>query len=146
MQTRDDAVVGTPAYMAPEQARRQPADERSDIYGIGAILYTMVSAVAPHAGVSSDKMLETVAEGAPSIRRVAGIPADSLATIIDKAMATSPADRYQTAGVLVEELKRFAAGQRVGAHRYSWWALAGRWEPRDIGQPYCCRWPSSLFC
>jgi WD40 repeat protein len=41
-----------------------------------------------------------------------------------------PADRYQTAGELVDELKRFGAGQRVGAHRYSWWALAGRWVGR----------------
>ncbi|MDB4966844.1 MAG: WD-repeat protein, partial [Myxococcales bacterium] len=125
-QTHDGVLVGTPAYMAPEQARGEPADERSDIYGIGAILYTAISGRAPHAGVPAAKIAEAVAQGAPSIRRVSGVPAE-LATIVDKAMASSPADRYQDAGELVRELKRFAAGQRVGAHRYSWWALTGRW-------------------
>ncbi|MGZ3438091.1 MAG: WD40 repeat domain-containing serine/threonine protein kinase [Polyangia bacterium] len=128
-QTHDGMLVGTPAYMAPEQARRQPADERSDIYGIGAILYTVVSGRAPYAGVPAAKIAEAVVQGAPSIRRMADVPAE-LATIIDKAMATSPADRYQNAGELVRELKRFVAGQRVGAHHYSWWALAGRWVAR----------------
>ena len=128
-QTQEGELMGTPAYMPPEQAQGQPTDERSDIYGVGAILYSVVAGSAPHVNVRPHNLAEAIVKGPPSLRGRPGVP-DELATIIDKAMATSPADRYQSAGELVQELKRFANGQRVAAHRYSWWALAGRWVGR----------------
>ena len=122
------AVMGTPAYMPPEQARGEPADERSDVYAIGAILYTLLSGAAPAAGARS---LDEVGAGAVTPLRASAPAAPAeLVSITEHAMAHDPADRYATAGALAEELRRFAAGQLVATHAYSIGALVRRWLRR----------------
>ena len=131
------AVIGTPAYMPPEQAEGLPVDERADVYSIGAILYHLLSGQMPYGDTKpkgESSLLDTVKQCAPTrLAEVeADIPADLL-TIVDKAMARDASDRYSSAGALVEDLRRYQTGQLVGAHRYSTWALVKRWVGRHRG-------------
>jgi WD40 repeat protein len=130
-QTVAGAVMGTPAYMSPEQARGDRVDARTDVYALGALLYHVLAGAPPYAGPSAHLILaDVLAAAPPPIRdRVAGVPAD-LAAILDKAMARDPAARYPTAQGLADDLRRFQTGQLVGAHAYSRVALVRRWLRR----------------
>src|SRR5262249_7278591 len=128
-------VMGTPSYMPPEQARGEPTDERSDVYSIGAMLYHLISGVVPYAGrkaTGSRELVAIVATEAPKplVEREPGVPPD-LATIVDKAMARAPGDRYAHAGELTEELRRFTTGQLVSSHHYDRRTLLRRWLRRN---------------
>ena len=118
--TRVGTVMGTPAYMPPEQAAGRPVDERADVYALGAILYHLLAGTQPYDGGSSAQVLQQVVQGPPPplSKRQKCIPADLLA-IVAKAMARDPAGRYATAREVVEDLKRFHTGQIVGAYQYS---------------------------
>ena len=122
------SVLGTPAYMAPEQARGERLDERADVYALGAILYTVLAGRPPYVGPSSTAVLESVLKGPPPslAGQQPGLPGDLLA-LVRKAMATQPEDRYRTAREFAEDLRRFQTGQLVGAHRYSAGQLLRRW-------------------
>src|SRR5215471_192031 len=98
---------GTPDYMAPEQARGNPSemDERSDVFGLGAILYELVSGKVPYGRLrTADAVLKQAAKGAViPIEQAAGIGVSrTLRNIIARATSPNPADRYQT----VLELQR----------------------------------------
>ena len=129
--TLDGAVIGTPAYMPPEQADGQPVDARADVYALGAILYHVLAGVAPYTGRSGEAVLVDVLAGPPMslATRAPGTPPD-LITIVHKAMARAPADRYSSAKELAVELKRFQTGQLVGSHRYTPGQLVARWIRR----------------
>ncbi|MCW5801561.1 MAG: serine/threonine protein kinase [Deltaproteobacteria bacterium] len=122
------ALLGTPAYMAPEQARGEGADERSDVYALGAILYTVLAGAAPYDGDTQAAIVARVlAEPPASIgARQPGVP-DDLQAIVARAMARSPADRYPSARELAADLKRFQTGQLVAAHKYTRGELVARW-------------------
>jgi serine/threonine protein kinase/WD40 repeat protein len=129
--TQLGAVMGTPAFMAPEQARGESADERTDIYALGALLYTMFTGAPPHTGKSSDEVIEAVVGGRrkPIQSVEPGVPAE-LATIVEHAMEHAPADRYASAKALADDLRAFAAGKLVASHEYSTWHLVRRWVKR----------------
>ncbi|MGE0403373.1 MAG: WD40 repeat domain-containing serine/threonine protein kinase, partial [Kofleriaceae bacterium] len=102
--TGHGTVMGTPSYMAPEQAVGDDVDERTDVYALGAILYHVLAGAPP-----SRDALAMRAPSAPP----------ALIAIVEKAMAEHPEDRYPTARELADDLRRFATGQLVAAHRYS---------------------------
>jgi len=118
--TLTGAVMGTPEYMPPEQARGDPVDERADVYALGAILYHVMAGQAPFTGASSAVVLERVkTEPPPPLEQIQPrAPADLMA-IVGKAMARDPQRRYPTAREMTEDLRRFQTGQLVAAHRYS---------------------------
>lgn len=122
------AVVGTPGFMPPEQARGEEVDERADVYALGALLYYTLTGAVPHEGSSSAQVLDRARTQAPRplAERVPGVPPD-LAAIVGKAMARERDDRYAAAQELAADLKRFAAGQMVRAHAYSWSQRLSRW-------------------
>ena len=126
------AVVGTPAYMAPEQAKGQPLDERADVYAIGAILYHVLAGERPYAAARTiAEVLVEVGAGPP--RPLAELVPDApreLVAIVERAMARAPDDRYPTARELAEDLRRFVSGQLVGAHAYTRGQLLRRWVAR----------------
>jgi tetratricopeptide (TPR) repeat protein len=129
--TRQGAVLGTPRYMAPEQARGEPASLPCDVYALGAILYHAMSGAPPVDGADVHAVLAQVAraEVAP-LRRVApGVPGD-LVAIIERAMALRPAERYPSAGALADDLRRFQTGQLVAAYSYSRTDLVRRFARR----------------
>ena len=121
-------VIGTPAYMAPEQARGREVDQRADVYALGALLYEVLAGVPPYPGKQLQVVLDRVLTGPPKslAERDKEIPGE-LVTIVDKAMAREPDERYATAKELAEDLKRFQTGKLVAAHEYSSWALMRRW-------------------
>jgi serine/threonine protein kinase len=107
---------GTPDYMAPEQARGNPSemDERSDVFGIGAILYEIVSGKVPYGRLrNADAVLKQAAKGAvvPIEQAAAGVGVSrTLRNIIAKATQPKPADRYQNVLDLQRELVAFLRG------------------------------------
>jgi hypothetical protein len=122
------SVLGTPGYMAPEQAAGEEVDERADVYALGAILYHVVSGALPHPGTLLEDVIARVIKGdiRPVLEVEPEVPPD-LAAIIGKAMATDKAGRYRTARELADDLRRFQTGQLVGAHRYTRTERIARW-------------------
>jgi WD40 repeat protein len=112
-------VMGTPAYMPPEQARGLPCDERADVYSLGAILYHVLSGSPPYEGLPTEVVKMVARElPIPLERRQKGIPPDLLA-IVKKAMARSPTERYRMAKELADDLRNYTAGAVVRAHTYT---------------------------
>jgi serine/threonine protein kinase/WD40 repeat protein len=130
--TQHGAVMGTPSYMAPEQARGEVADERTDVYALGALLYTMLTGAPPVSGTSSDEVIGAVAAGRRKrITEVEPSLPPELASIVERAMAHDPGARYDNAKQLADDLRSFAAGKLVPSHDYSTWQLVRRWIARN---------------
>jgi tetratricopeptide (TPR) repeat protein len=132
--TIDGAVMGTPAYMAPEQAAGGEVDARADVYALGAMLYQVLTGELPYGRLSSKEQLATLIEGPPPPvdEREPRVPAE-LAAIVGKAMARAPGDRYPGAGELAEDVHRYETGRLVAAHRYTRVMRARRWMRRHRG-------------
>jgi len=97
-QTKTGGLLGTPAYMSPEQARSQPIDARSDLYAVGVILYEAATGVIPFSAPSLYDLLDQHVKSAPKPPRAIdpAIP-EALEAVILRALAKDPADRYATA-------------------------------------------------
>ncbi len=132
LKTRAGIVFGTPGFMAPEQLRGGAADEKSDVYALGATLYYLLARRPPHYSKSADDMMKATVEGpaAPLRELLPGVPPE-LATIVDKALAHDARARYQNAGALAEDLQRFLTGQLVASHHYSPREKVLRWVRRN---------------
>ncbi|QEH38183.1 Serine/threonine-protein kinase PrkC [Aquisphaera giovannonii] len=128
--TRTGDLPGTLRYMSPEQAlgRRALVDRRADIYALGATLHELLTLRPAVGGADRQEILRRIVEEVPEpIRRAnPGVPAD-LATVVAKAMARDPADRYETAGRLAEDLRRFLDGRPIAARPVGPAARAWRW-------------------
>ncbi len=122
-------IVGTPAFMSPEQASGQSGavDVSSDVYSLGAVLYAILTGRPPVRADSIRDTLEQVRRVSPPLPRTinAEIPID-LETICLKCLQKDPAHRYSTARELAEDLERWLGGKPVQARRGS--NLAGRWS------------------
>lgn len=145
--TQDGHRLGSPPYMAPEQAagRHSDVNQRTDVYAIGAILFDVLTGKPPHqrrspkrsaghADNSQLAMLQRIATvPAPEPAAIkTGIPRE-LNSICAKAMAFHPGDRYATAAELKQDLERWLIGQRVAAHRYSVAGRVSNWMRRHPG-------------
>jgi Tol biopolymer transport system component len=107
--TRAGVVVGTVAYMSPEQAAGQPLDGRSDVFSFGLVLYELLARRRPFDGANDLETLKAIAHATPE-----PLPADMpemLRSAIEKALEKDPADRYQTMQDLVADLRRVARKQ-----------------------------------
>ena len=113
-------VVGTPAFMAPEQIRGEPGavDRRADVYAIGATLYQLLAGEAPFSGTTRvATMLQVLEHEAPPLRQVdARVPLD-LDTIVTTCMEKEPQRRYASARALADDLRRYLDGEPVAARR-----------------------------
>jgi hypothetical protein len=126
-------IMGTPAYLSPEQVRGRPAeiDQRTDIYSLGATLYEALTGRRPFIGASREQVLMEICSAAPPApRRVARHVAVDLETICLRAMDSNPARRYPSAAALAEDLRRFAEGRRILSRRPGLCQRAGRWAWR----------------
>ncbi len=129
--THTENVVGTIRYMAPEQFRGN-TDSRSDIYSLGITLYELVTGKRAWSATGRSALINEIMEGQlePLRRIVADIPRD-LETVILKATAPDVKHRYQTAGELAEDLRRFAADRPILARRVSPFERLWRWGRRN---------------
>lgn len=125
------SVVGTIAYMAPEQAEGRAPDERTDVYGLGAILFEVLTGRPPHTGDDPVRVLERIIEGeTPRARAtLASVPA-ALDAICAKAMARRREDRYATAGAFVRDIERWLADEPVDVLPDSLPTAIARWTRR----------------
>ncbi len=119
-------LVGTPAYMSPEQARGQRSDPRSDVYSLGIMLYEMISGRQAFTGNLDEVICAVLTQEPARPRRLdRSIPRD-LELICLKAIAKQPADRYQTAAEMADDLSCYLRGEPIHARRYRSAVLAWR--------------------
>ena len=130
-ETHVGAVMGTPSYMPPEQARGERADQQSDVYAIGAILYHVLVGRPPHVGNDLETLLDRVKNATPETLP-SEVPRD-LAAIVDRALARDRATRYPSAAELASDLRRFMTGQLVLAHHYTRRQRLARFVSRNRG-------------
>jgi TolB-like protein len=107
--TTTGAMLGTSGYVAPEVLRGQPADERSDLYGLGVVLYRMVTGRLPHEGETPEAVMYRVLnESPPAPSELRPELSGELERVMLRLLAREPADRYTTAAELVEALRAVA--------------------------------------
>jgi len=128
-------VAGTPAYLAPEQARGDLAalDHRCDVWGLGAILYEMLSGAPPFAGPSGEVIVAKVLRGEltpPSERAPERSIPWELEAVVLKAMRRRPEERYPDVAALRADVVSFLEGRTLGAARYAPWARLAKWARR----------------
>lgn len=106
--TREGALVGTIRYMAPEQARIESADERTDVYALGVVLYEALCGASPYASECDEVTLFRIMNEAPCalLERCPGVPRE-LSELIDRTLAKDPGERPGSAGELADALSRF---------------------------------------
>jgi tetratricopeptide (TPR) repeat protein/tRNA A-37 threonylcarbamoyl transferase component Bud32 len=124
-------VLGTPAYMPPEQAQGAPADRRSDIYGLGATLYEILSGRPPFQGDDTRELLRRVIHDEPPHPRelVDSVPR-ALEAVCLKALAKRTEDRFGSVAELADEVRHFLADEPVTAYVEPVLARCGRWMRR----------------
>ena len=119
--TQYGQVLGTPHYMAPEQAEGaiERVDERSDVYALGAILYEILTGNPPYRGKKPAEILEKViSELPPPIESVEPETPPEIVAICTRAITRNPERRYQTAKELADDIQRYLSGALVSAYRY----------------------------
>ena len=133
-QTQADSMLGTPRYMSPEQAKLGPIDGRTDVYSLGATLYELVTLRPPFDGRTAAELVGQInsREPVPPRKHTPKLPRD-LETIVMKAMAKRPGDRYAGAAELAEDLGRFLATEPVKARRIGPVGRAWRFARRHPG-------------
>jgi serine/threonine protein kinase/Tfp pilus assembly protein PilF len=131
--TRTGDVLGTLRYMSPEQAlaNRVPVDHRTDLYSLGATLYELLTLQPTFPGRSREELLAQIAleEPQPPGRVNRAVPAD-LETVVLKALAKAPEERYATAQELADDLERFLKDLPIRAKRPALAQRAAKWARR----------------
>jgi serine/threonine protein kinase/lipopolysaccharide biosynthesis regulator YciM len=131
--TLDGLTVGTPEYMSPEQARGEELDERADLFGLGAVLYEILTGLPPVQGKTLQAVVTNAALGrfSPVRRTGAGRHAPpALAAIAEKCLAAQPKKRYASTRELLRDLRAFAADEAVSAQPDTHWERLARFGRR----------------
>jgi tetratricopeptide (TPR) repeat protein/tRNA A-37 threonylcarbamoyl transferase component Bud32 len=116
--------VGTPAYMSPEQARGQgEVTPRSDVYSLGCVFYEMLAGEPPFSGPSPETVLAQKSAGrVPSLRRISGVFPQAIDDTLNRALASDPGERFESAPEFAEALSRAWDRRMVAGRRWRGWA------------------------
>ena len=126
--TRPGMIVGTIAYMSPEQAAGQPVDARSDIFSFGVVLYELLAGRRPFEGATDLERLQAlISRPAPPLAESSLDVPLGLRNVVEKALEKDPAERYQTARELVVDLRRLTRAT-TSAKPGTTAAIAKRWK------------------
>jgi len=135
--TQHGDILGTPAYMSPEQAAGggHTVDGRTDVYSLGVVLYEMLCGQVPFQGNPASLLHRIIHDDPPPPRQLRpNVPLD-LETICLKAMAKEPARRYATAGAMAADLRAFLEHRPISARRIGPIGRVTRWCRRNASQP-----------
>ncbi|MBK8974663.1 MAG: serine/threonine protein kinase [Planctomycetes bacterium] len=132
--TRTGDLLGTPAYMSPEQLQPKhgaPSDRRTDVYSLGVTLHECLTLRHPYASDSQERLYRRIRQGdATPVTRHAAIPRD-LVAVLEKAMERDPRRRYPTTLAFAEDLRRVRTFEPVHARRAGPWLRTRRWTQRN---------------
>jgi hypothetical protein len=122
--TRPGMVIGTPAYMAPEQINGEPTDARSDVFAFGVLIYEFACGVHPFQGSTPLAIMARVLDShaRPIVGLCPEIPA-TIAVMIERCLRKSPAERYPSATALVDALERAAESIAPASPHSTWWRI-----------------------
>ncbi|MBK8206677.1 MAG: protein kinase [Planctomycetes bacterium] len=132
--TLDGSIVGTPAYMAPEQARGEldEIDEQTDVYALGAVLYQILSGRPPFEAPVAALIIQQVIHGKPlRLSAIAPEIPPELEALVGRAMAKEKSDRLRNAREFASEIKAFRDGRTLSTYQYSTRELVARWVDRN---------------
>lgn len=131
--TTDGQILGTPAYMAPEQARGEShtVNRRADIYALGVMLFEMLTGERPFRGDIGMILRQVIDDDPPSPRRLNPASPQDLETICLRCLEKEPARRYESAQQVAEELNRFLQGRPIEARPIGSLMRGWRWCRRN---------------
>jgi tRNA A-37 threonylcarbamoyl transferase component Bud32 len=133
--TMEGHILGTPAYMSPEQARGEAdaCDGRSDVYSLGVVLFQLLTNELPFRGNMSVLPQKVIHDPPPSPRRLNRYVPRDLETICLKCLEKDPRNRYQSAAELAEDLRRFSGNEPIQARPVGPLGRLWRWSQRRPG-------------
>ena len=134
--TRTGAMMGTSSYLSPEQAQGRPADERSDLYSLGVVLYEMLTGRVPFRGETDVAVaMQHVSTAPPNPRTLAPGVTEALAGVVMRALSKDPEDRYQTAEEFAAALRKARRPARRRRRRRGGRRVAGAARPGPRSPP-----------
>jgi predicted Ser/Thr protein kinase len=122
--TRPGVLIGTPAYMAPEQINGQPIDARVDVFAFGVLMYEFACGVHPFQGSTPLAIIARVldSDAQPIGARCPQIPTP-VADVIGRCLRKSPGERYASAAAVVEALEKAAESIPLASPHSVWWRV-----------------------
>ena len=113
-------IIGTPAYLAPEQITGKDSDARTDVYALGVVMYEILTLRRPFQGVQREALFRAILESdVPDPRVLNPLVSKDAWTVLEKALSKDPGQRYPSAAEMSEDLRRLASGRSVSARPLS---------------------------